>query len=1016
MKINEVLENMPNLLESEKKMNSLFSDFYTNDKARINRMMLAYKEGIFQSILNEKNTEFDKNSIINRMVSFHDMREDKAKEAVNDWYLIIDNKVISAYKKYQKEKELKNQVENDIACKRNEKSNKDKTNLQFKSLSVENRNINPVLIDNVDITIPCGVGNNDFGFKIIGINKCENCKHKYSDVFAIIYNYLLRNSHISRDDYPTYFKEKEFLYEIDYRNVFQYEIIFLQMIKNNYLENNSLLLNTCDVEEADIAIKIINNYISLFCRLMNREPVHISLKKGKTKISLGKKSDIYTSDLEKVYSVARDIWIGKKINYKLNNNHRKDLEYLLHEISPFKSFKEGQYSALCSMMNARNHAVCIMPTGSGKSLIYYFASILQPQSILVISPTDILIRDQIRNLRKYHHYDNVAHMQLRTDYNFSNFNIYNNIIYMTPMTFQNRNLFSKLIFNRVYGVAYVVLDEIHCLSNWGHDFRPEYLMLSKNLKKHLDRTTYLGFTATANYSVVEDIQKQLDIPIENFFSPIAFEKVGRYDFRCVSNEKAMLNEVKKIANSIARLNERAIVFTKSDEISIKVANAIGYEADVFTKDRPESYQQFTDGFCKILVTNEELGIGINFPDVNATIHYGIPVSKNEYVQEIGRAGRETGRLMSYIVYLEPSVDNINPTLLKRDTIINNLSQTLNSMNNDYSDAYHKMNDNADTSGVLFDQLKDIYSDLRIDGHGIYNVTYTESIAEEMKKYLYMLYVTGYINDWYSYKADTEKHTIDILIDINYTDWNTYRFEENVVERMRKRTIEYLNFMGNDRKSISKISRAEKIDDILKVYVDWYYENYLYHHKEQFLDFFEFLQLNQDCDAEKITDEISEYFVLPFIEIKADEDYYLNLPFEELTDKAVSGIGKNTLANIERINSNNYSYKLDFVLFISNWRRYGNLDVNRLERFWNRLSKHEKNCVLKALYEVYSDCNIDAKWNFLNYIDDKNNIMQVKLDKILDELYLGKKKDQIFYGIMAKKANEKFNEFYGGKKC
>ena len=85
MKINEVLENMPNLLESEKKMNSLFSDFYTNDKARINRMMLAYKEGIFQSILNEKNTEFDKNSIINRMVSFHDMREDKAKEAVNDW-------------------------------------------------------------------------------------------------------------------------------------------------------------------------------------------------------------------------------------------------------------------------------------------------------------------------------------------------------------------------------------------------------------------------------------------------------------------------------------------------------------------------------------------------------------------------------------------------------------------------------------------------------------------------------------------------------------------------------------------------------------------------------------------------------------------------------------------------------------------------------------------------------------------------------------------------------------------
>ena len=218
-------------------------------------------------------------------------------------------------------------------------------------------------------------------------------------------------------------------------------------------------------------------------------------------------------------------------------------------------------------------------------------------------------------------------------------------MFLTPATFQNRNLFG--IFKRWKNeIAYVVLDEIHCLSNWGHDFRPEYLMLSQNMSKYLDDARYLGFTATANYTVAQDIQKQLKIPLENFFSPVLFEKYNvRYDFKEVDSTEEMFEQVRIIANDIVHRNERAIVFTKNDEISVKVADAIGYEADVFTRDKSDSYAQFAEGLCRILVASEELGIGINLPNVNCTVHFGMPVSKNEFVQEIGRAGRAEEKLL-----------------------------------------------------------------------------------------------------------------------------------------------------------------------------------------------------------------------------------------------------------------------------------------------------------------------------------------------------------------------------------
>jgi hypothetical protein len=279
---------------------------------------------------------------------------------------------------------------------------------------------------------------------------------------------------------------------------------------------------------------------------------------------------------------------------------------------------------------------------------------------------------------------------------------------------------------------------------------------------------------------------------------------------------------------------------------MKVADAIGYEADVFTRDHAESYVQFAEGLCRILVASEDLGIGINLPNVNCTVHFGIPVSKNEYVQEIGRAGRAEEKVTSYVVYLKASEENVSSKLLKRETGVDHLSQILKAMDNDYADAYYKLNCGSESSRILYDRLLDIYSEFHSGQKTAYIVDQSVETITSYKQLIYMLYVTGYVKDWYAYRAIDGGDAVELIIDIcsvpNAGGHKVTALDDaSMLERMRKKSRDYFAAMGNDRRSIFRVSKAQKIEDILKVYVDWYYEKFLYRRKEQFLDFYEFLK-------------------------------------------------------------------------------------------------------------------------------------------------------------------------------
>ena len=1032
MGLSEVFVKRPDLLDDEKLLKGVFSDFYADNEAKVRRMMKAYEIGVWAAILDGKTNDFEKKKLIDKLVNLHDMQVLRAEEAVQEWFVICSPAVVAAHKKHLDEKKKAASIAKKVAV----QDVKNKGKAENKHTSNINKTLNNQNVDhdnygrhmNVDLArgpvlwgIPCGVGNSDYGFMIEGAGRPHRQANPYDDdpypvAQALTYNFLIRNTHITKDAYPQYMKTHYFNHELNYGRVFRYMMMLLELL-NPTGETVVSLKVLGDRDELLAAVDILNQYLGVFGRLTRTQICSIKIIEdefGKS-ISAEGPADICVKNFTEDQGLRRRLRFAQKVNYNLTRADKEDLEFLLREMSAFKTFKKGQFDAICSMMNANDHAVCIMPTGSGKSLIYYFACILQPQITFVVAPTNILIRDQIRNLRKFHRFDSSTHLDLQEDNDYSFYRPGTSLVFLTPATFQNKNLFG--IFKRFKQmIGYVVLDEIHCISNWGHDFRPEYLMLSKNMKQYLEGARYLGFTATANYTVAQDIQKQLEIPLENFFSPVLFEKYNvRYDFREVDSTDEMFEQVKRIVDDIVRRNERAIVFTKTDDASEKVAEVIGFEADVFNRDNTDSYNQFAEGLCRILVANEDLGIGVNLPDVNCTVHFGMPVSKNEYVQEIGRAGRANERVTSYVIYLKPSQENIPAQLLKRETFVDNLPQMLSAMNNDYADVYHKLNCGADTSDILYDRLIDVYSDFHRGKKVAYAIDHPAKSIEPYKQLLYMLYVTGYIKDWYVYRALDGGRKIEIIVDIcsipNSSGHRVLALDDNeMLERMKKVSRDYFASMGNDRESIYYVSKAKSPEEVLKIYVKWYYDKFLYHHKEQFLDFFGFLTNNRDCNTIKITEEIEDYFVLPFVQIKEDEEYYSGMTFEEISKEVITGIGKNTLSNLERINSDRYSYKIDYLLFIGNWSRSGRFDARRLERFWNRLSGEEKKNLYETLSTIYRDCETEAKWNCLKYFDDKNNISGLSLPQFVEMIYKNIPRDELFYGILAVNANKKFSKF------
>lgn len=329
--------------------------------------------------------------------------------------------------------------------------------------------------------------------------------------------------------------------------------------------------------------------------------------------------------------------------------HTYDIHSGLHEYFGFKQFKGRQEEAINSLLNG-NDTFVIMPTGGGKSLCYQLPALLMPGCAIIVSPLIALMKNQVDLVRGYSEKDDVAHF-LNSSLNKTQIKEVKEdlvsgktkLLYVAPETLtkqENLDFFSDL------SISFFAVDEAHCISEWGHDFRPEYRRLREMMTQIKPDAAVVALTATATPKVQSDIVKNLglnnpNIYISSFNRPNLYYEIQPK----VKKEQTIKSMVRFISQNMGK---SGIIYTlnrkTTEELAeILVANnikAVAYHAGLDAKLRADRQDQFLNEDVQVIVATIAFGMGIDKPDIRFVIHYNIPKSIENYYQETGRAGRD----------------------------------------------------------------------------------------------------------------------------------------------------------------------------------------------------------------------------------------------------------------------------------------------------------------------------------------------------------------------------------------
>lgn len=698
--------------------------------------------------------------------------------------------------------------------------------------------------------------------------------------------------------------------DIYYMTAIRMEMLLLSLYENNYIKLNedNVVLNIYTADNTDkivfdICINDFMVWLKSICVLQNVEfeipKVEVNIIKSENDLS--KKQginivislkDVYSqTNFENVIYVKNDFFLyendlisskdqhngintysyrknyfavkSQKIHYELTKEkHSKVLTYILSNVSNiYENFRENQLDIIIECLNNRS-VIGVLPTGAGKSLCYQLASLLIPSSTLMIAPLQLLMVDQYENIKEKLGINNLTYINSTKRENLNIFTKGKSLItIISPERFFSEK-FTKALMSELIKIGFIVIDEAHCLSEWGHDFRTSYLCLSHNLNRFLPSDTFLmALTGTASHRVFEDI----DCEFQNFkkkkTNAIFADNMRRENLTIfISRTEDKYKElIDNISPTLFGINkDKTLIFTKKknnnsnpfDSACITLTNTIKTQFEgiadtrlieyysggdeLSTIEKEQTLQDFKDGKALVVLATKAFGMGVDIPDVRKTIHYGLPSSFESLYQQFGRAGRDGKSSKCYVYYTPENKDNLDKFFSMPPISIKEMAEHLKELDELQTNFYfiQSANLDVDIEKIVVERLlKGIktrnslsikFVDCKTIIEGPFkeiNDKHLNSICKNVdaariiiERALYRLFILGEIEMWsLVYDSDISNPTFNNL---NLTKLS----EEDKLEKLKSHIEKYeTNFIFN---------QPNTFENRLTFLLKWAHENYL----------------------------------------------------------------------------------------------------------------------------------------------------------------------------------------------
>ncbi|MBP3585894.1 MAG: DNA helicase RecQ [Paludibacteraceae bacterium] len=345
------------------------------------------------------------------------------------------------------------------------------------------------------------------------------------------------------------------------------------------------------------------------------------------------------------------------------NRHEMLIAALQHNFG-FDTFKGNQEAIINNIMDGKDTFV-LMPTGGGKSLCYQLPSLLMEGVAVVVSPLIALMKNQVDAMRNYSEEDGIAHF-INSSLSRQEINLVKNdllsgktkLLYLAP---ESLNKAENIDFLQGVKISFYAIDEAHCISEWGHDFRPEYRNIQK-MTKRIGRAPIIALTATATPKVQHDIQKNLGMLNATIFKSSFNRPNLYYEVRKKNDDidKDLIKYIRSMEgkSGIIYCLSRKSVEDLAETLRVNNISSLPYHAGMDSATRTANQDAFLMERVQVIVATIAFGMGIDKPDVRFVIHYDIPKSLEGYYQETGRAGRDGGEGQCICYYSPKDIERL----------------------------------------------------------------------------------------------------------------------------------------------------------------------------------------------------------------------------------------------------------------------------------------------------------------------------------------------------------------------